>query len=111
MRRVFVESYKTASATGSPWARFRFLARTFRGMLASAIGSWFDVRGSRFSTPLTVRPGRGNAGAFYLRDVVAGIAAIRRAPGFGMLCIAILGLAGAAVVLSLIHISEPTRPY
>ncbi|MCZ6917243.1 MAG: ADOP family duplicated permease [Gemmatimonadetes bacterium] len=98
MRRVFVESYDTISRGGSRWTRLGFLSRTFRGMLVSAVGSWFDIRRSSPASSPRVHRVRGTAGAFYVRDVVAGIAAIVRAPGFGVLCVAILGLGGAAVV-------------
>ena len=98
MKRVFVESYDTVSRSGTRWTRIRFLARMFRGMLVSALASWFDIRGSSSNPPDPTRQERGITGAFYLRDVGAGIAATWRAPGFSMLCIAILGLGGTAVV-------------
>ena len=53
----------------------------------------------------------------FLWYIIIGIAAgflagkIMRGGGFGVIINLILGIAGGVLGLSLIHISEPTRPY
>lgn len=111
MRYVFAQSYRSTGSGPSAAGRLRFWLRTAHDTLMNAMGFRLDVRrasrrAARSKATGSNHPWNG------LREFIDGAKIMARRPGFALLCAAVLGAAGAAVItVGAVANSTLVRPF